>query len=260
MATLQLLDVSKTFSSRSGVVEALRPVSVEVEHGALVSIIGPSGCGKSTLFNIAAGLLPPTTGRVLIDDAEVTGQAGRVGYMLQKDLLLPWRTVIDNVILGLEVQRVAKRDARDRVRPFLQRYGLDGFEHHYPSELSGGMRQRAALMRTLLADATIVLLDEPFGALDTQTRSLMQEWLLAVKSELDKTILLVTHDVDEAVLLSDRIHVMTARPGEIKDTITIDLPRPRTIEMVTSPDFVEHKARVLATLRAETRRAFKLGA
>jgi ABC-type nitrate/sulfonate/bicarbonate transport system ATPase subunit len=252
--------VSKVFVSAAGIVPALEATDLEVGHGELVSIVGPSGCGKSTLFNVAAGLLEPTAGSVTIDGRDTTGRRGQVGYMLQKDLLLPWRTVLDNVILGLEVRGVPKRTAREQVRPYLQRYGLDGFEAHYPSQLSGGMRQRAALMRTLLGEPEIVLLDEPFGALDAQTRALMQEWLLAVKSEFDKTILLVTHDVDEAVLLSDRVHVMSARPGHIKSTITIDLPRPRNVEQVTTPEFVALKAAVLRELRDETRRAFRLGA
>ena len=252
--------MSKVFFSAAGIVKALEPIDLVVEHGELVSIVGPSGCGKSTLFNIAAGLLEPTTGAVSIDGRDAAGRRGQVGYMLQKDLLLPWRTVLDNVILGLEVRGVPKRAAREQVRPYLQRYGLDGFESHYPSQLSGGMRQRAALMRTLLGEPEIVLLDEPFGALDAQTRALMQEWLLAVKSEFDKTMLLVTHDVDEAVLLSDRVHVMSARPGHIKSTITVDLPRPRNVEQVTTPEFMASKAAVLRELRDETRRAFRLGA
>jgi ABC-type nitrate/sulfonate/bicarbonate transport system ATPase subunit len=260
VAQLELSEVSKTFESRAGTVEALEPTTLTVAHGQLVSIVGPSGCGKSTLFNIAAGLLEPTTGAVRLDGTEVTGQAGAVGYMLQKDLLLPWRTVLDNVILGLEVRGTAKQAARERVRPYLRQYGLDGFGDHYPSQLSGGMRQRAALMRTLLAEPEVVLLDEPFGALDAQTRALMQEWLLAVQSEFDKTILLVTHDVDEAVLLSDQVHVMSARPGRIKTTIPVELPRPRRVEQVTTADFMEHKAAILRELRDETRRAFRLGA
>jgi ABC-type nitrate/sulfonate/bicarbonate transport system ATPase subunit len=248
--------ISHTFAHPSGPVDVVRDVDLHVFPGELVSIVGPSGCGKTTLFNIAAGLLEPDRGRVLLDGVDQAGQRGHVGYMLQKDLLLPWRTVLANVVLGLEVRGVPRREAQERARPLLERFGLDGFEHHYPSQLSGGMRQRAALMRTMLFEPDVLILDEPFGALDAQTRGLMQEWLLTVKAEFDKTVLLVTHDVEEAVLLSNRIYVMTARPGRIKDCVTVDLPYPRTVETVTDPAFVAIKHSVLTTLRDEVRRAF----
>ena len=174
-------------------------------QGRFVSLIGPSGCGKSTIFNIVAGLLEPTGGRVLIDGADATGTIGRVGYMLQKDMLLPWRTVLDNVILGMEIQGVPLREARERALPLLRRYGLAGFEYLYPNALSGGMRQRAALLRTLLFDTDVILLDEPFGALDAQTKSQMQEWLLQLWADFGKTVVFVTHDVEEAIYLSDEV-------------------------------------------------------
>jgi ABC-type nitrate/sulfonate/bicarbonate transport system ATPase subunit len=224
-------------SSSSGGVLALDDISLDVGAGRFVCLLGPSGCGKSTIFNIAAGLLRPTAGSVRIDGEDVTGSIGTVGYMLQKDLLLPWRTVLDNVILGLELKGVPRRVARDRALPLLARYGLGGFEHRYPQALSGGMRQRAALLRTLLYDTEIVLLDEPFGALDAQTRSRMQEWLLTLWNDFHKTVIFVTHDVEEAVYLSDEIVVMTPRPGRVKARLAVDLPRPRARNIVSDPAF-----------------------
>src|SRR5437667_10738567 len=178
---LRIDHVSMAFPTPNGAFQALAPITLSIPQGRFVGLIGPSGCGKSTIFNIIAGLLEPTGGRVLIDDIDATGTIGRVGYMLQKDLLLPWRTVLDNVILGMEIQGVPLREARGRALPLLQRYGLAGFEYLYPNSLSGGMRQRAALLRTLLFDTDVILLDEPFGALDAQTKrrkqhSLFQFW------------------------------------------------------------------------------------
>ena len=196
-------------------------MSLTIPDGRLVSLIGPSGCGKSTLFSIIAGLLRPTTGDVLADGESIVGRPGHVAYMLQKSLLLPWRTIIDNIILAAEVRGVPKRESIARAQPLIEHYGLGGFEQHYPHELSGGMRQRASLLRTMLYDRDVVLLDEPFGALDAQTRLLMQSWLLQVWSDLGKTILFVTHDIDEAIYLSDEIYVFTARPGRIKAHIKI---------------------------------------
>jgi len=182
----------------------------------------------------------------MIDGADATGTIGRVGYMLQKDLLLPWRTLTDNIILGMEIQGVPLREAR--ALPLLQRYGLAGFEHAYPNALSGGMRQRAALLRTLLFDADVILLDEPFGALDAQTKLRMQEWLLALWSDFGKTVVFVTHDVEEAIFLSDEVHVMGTRPGRVIDTIAVALPRPRTRACTMSPEFIAMKERCLHLL------------
>ncbi|MBI1200931.1 MAG: ATP-binding cassette domain-containing protein [Rhodopseudomonas sp.] len=220
---------------------ALAPVDLDVPAGKFVSLIGPSGCGKSTIFNVIAGLQPPSTGRVVLDGEEATGTIGQVGYMLQKDLLLPWRTVLDNVALGMEIRGVPLKEARDRALPLLHRYGLGGFENRYPKALSGGMRQRAALLRTLLIDTDVVLLDEPFGALDAQTKAQMQEWLLQLFQDFGRTVIFVTHDVEEAVFLSDEIYVMASRPGRIIDQMTIDLPRPRDRSVISSPRFVAMK-------------------
>ena len=245
---LHVDDVSMTFRTPAGNFAALAPITLSIPQGRFASLIGPSGCGKSTIFNIIAGLLEPTGGRVMIDGVDATGTIGRVGYMLQKDLLLPWRTVLDNVILGMEIQAVPLRAARKRALPLLRRYGLSGFEYLYPNSLSGGMRQRAALLRTLMVDADVILLDEPFGALDAQTRTLMQEWLLQIWADFGKTVIFITHDVEEAVYLSDEIQVMAARPGRIIDSLAVDLPRPRARSIVTTPMFVRTKELCLALL------------
>jgi NitT/TauT family transport system ATP-binding protein len=238
---LILKDVSMVFESDGHTFTALTPIDLDVPAGRFISLIGPSGCGKSTIFNITAGLQRPTTGTVMIDGEDATGIIGQVGYMLQKDLLLPWRTVLDNVALGMEIRGVPKSEARERALPLLQRYGLGGFEHRYPSALSGGMRQRAALLRTLLIDVDVILLDEPFGALDAQTKAHMQEWLLQLFHDFGRTVIFVTHDVEEAIFLSDDVYIMGSRPGRIIDQMPIDLPRPRERSVVTSPRFVAMK-------------------
>ena len=247
---LTIDNVSMTFKTPTGVFHALAPVTLSIAQGRFVSLIGPSGCGKSTIFNIIAGLLEPTAGEVLIDGGDATGTIGRVGYMLQKDLLLPWRTVLHNVILGMEIQGVPLRQARERALPLLRKYGLSGFEYLYPNSLSGGMRQRAALLRTLLFDTDVILLDEPFGALDAQTKAHMQEWLMQLWSDFQKTVVFVTHDVEEAIFLSDEIHVMGTRPGRILERIAIPLPRPRDRSVTLSPEFVAIKERCLNLLTA----------
>ena len=244
-------DLSMTFQAPSGAFHALDRVSLAVPQGSFVSLIGPSGCGKSTIFNIVAGLQEPSQGRVLIDGVDATGTIGRVGYMLQKDLLLPWRTLTDNIILGMEIQGVPLREARARALPLLRRYGLAGFEHAYPRALSGGMRQRAALLRTLLFDTDVILLDEPFGALDAQTKLRMQEWLLQLWSDFTKTVVFVTHDVEEAIFLSDEVHVMGTRPGRIVETIPVALPRPRLRSCTTTADFIAVKERCLDLLHSQ---------
>ena len=242
--------VGMAFTTPAGTFRAVAPLDLAIESGRFVSLVGPSGCGKSTLFNIIAGLLQPTEGRVLIDGEDATGIIGRVGYMLQKDLLLPWRTVLDNVILGMEIQGRPLREARERALPLLQKYGLAGFEHLYPNSLSGGMRQRAALLRTLLFDTDVILLDEPFGALDAQTKVQMQEWLMQLWSDFKKTVVFITHDVEEAIFLSDEIHVMGTRPGRLLESIPITLRRPRERASALTPEFIAIKERCLALLTA----------
>jgi ABC-type nitrate/sulfonate/bicarbonate transport system ATPase subunit len=247
---LTIDNVSMTFSTQGGVFAALTDVSLTIPQGSFVSLIGPSGCGKSTLFNIIAGLQEPTGGRVLIDGIDATGLIGRVGYMLQKDLLLPWRPLIDNIILGMEIQGVPRRGARERALPLLRKYGLGGFEQAFPNALSGGMRQRAALLRTLLFDTDVILLDEPFGALDAQTKLQMQEWLLQLWSDFGKTVIFVTHDVEEALFLSDEVHVMGTRPGRVVESIPITFPRPRLRSRTAAPEFVALKEHCLELLRS----------
>jgi ABC-type nitrate/sulfonate/bicarbonate transport system ATPase subunit len=232
-------------------VRALDGVSFTLGRGEFVSIVGPSGCGKSTLFNVVSGLLRPTRGRVLLDGKDVTGETGHVGYMLQKDLLLPWRTVIGNIVLGASLRRGATRRDREEAATLAGRYGLGEFLHHYPHALSGGMRQRVAVMRTLALKADVLLLDEPFGALDAQTRLDMQMWLLSVCRDLNATILFVTHDIDEAIFLSDRVAVMKGRPGRIARDIAVNLPRPRGIDTLTSPDFIDFKRQAMALLHGD---------
>jgi ABC-type nitrate/sulfonate/bicarbonate transport system ATPase subunit len=224
-------------------------IELTVGAGEFVSIIGPSGCGKSTLLNIIAGLETPDSGTVLVAGHDSKPRLGQIGYMQQKDLLLPWRTVLDNTILGLELKGIPRRQARQRALELTGAFGLSGFENQYPFTLSGGMRQRAAFLRTVLLDHDVLLLDEPFGALDALTRVQMQEWLLELWESLHKTIVLITHDVDEAILLSDRVYVLTARPGKVTMVLEVDLPRPRDYGQVTGPDFASLKARLLEPLR-----------
>jgi ABC-type nitrate/sulfonate/bicarbonate transport system ATPase subunit len=247
-AKLRLDQIGMTFKTPAAPFEALAPVTLSIPQGRFISLIGPSGCGKSTIFNIVAGLLQPTSGRVFIDGSDATGTIGRVGYMLQKDLLLPWRTVLDNVILGMEIQGVPLKAARERALPLLRRYGLSGFEYLYPNALSGGMRQRAALLRTLLFDTDIMLLDEPFGALDAQTKSHMQEWLLQLWGDFGKTVVFVTHDVEEAIYLSDQMYVMATRPGRLIETIAVPIARPRARTVTLSPEFIAIKERCMQLL------------
>jgi ABC-type nitrate/sulfonate/bicarbonate transport system ATPase subunit len=246
---LEVQHLAKSFPGASGSVAALTDVDLVAAPGEFVTIIGPSGCGKSTLFNLVAGLDEPDAGIITLAGRAEGSRLGRVAYMPQKDLLLPWRTTLDNVVLPLELRGVPRAEARQRALALFPQFGLAGFERAYPATLSGGMRSRAAFLRTVLADGALLLLDEPFGALDALTRGQMQEWLLAVWERERRTTLFITHDVDEAIFLADRLYVMTPRPGRIAFTTTVPLPRPRTPEMLTAPTFVELKATLLATLR-----------
>jgi len=252
--------LARTFPGRDGAIVALDGVDLEVGDGEFVSIVGPSGCGKSTLFNILAGLLPPSGGRIRIDGEPTVDLLGRIGYMPQKDLLMPWRTVLDNVTLGLEMNGMRRREARARAGAQLARFGLSGFERRWPASLSGGMRQRAALLRTFLAGRELMLLDEPFGALDALTRQAMREWLLELWQSDRKTIVFVTHDVEEALYLSDRVYAMSARPGRIELCLQVGLERPRRPEIVSTPEFVALKERLLVPLREAARRQFEAAA
>jgi len=252
-----LHDIAKTFvdDGDGEEVVAVDGVSFDVRDAEFVTIVGPSGCGKSTILNVIAGLEEPTAGRIVIDGAEVADRRAHFGYMFQKDLLFPWRTIRNNVAVGLEVLGVPKKDARAQAQAILDRFDLGRFANKYPIQLSGGMRQRVALMRTLLCEREILLLDEPFGALDALTRSIMQEWLLGIWEKDHRTIIFITHDIEEAIFLSDRVLMMSARPGVIKDEIEIDLGRPRDHRIVTTPRFTELKKAILDQIYEESLKA-----
>jgi ABC-type nitrate/sulfonate/bicarbonate transport system ATPase subunit len=255
---LALDAVSATYVEDGQTLDALDSVSLTVADGELVALIGPSGCGKSTLLDIVAGLYAATSGEVRLDGTptRTAERLGRTAYMRQRDLLLPWRTAIDNAALALEVHGASRRDARAQAAARFAAFGLAGFEGAYPTQLSGGMRQRVAFLRTVLAERPLLLLDEPFGALDALSRVAMQSWLLdrwesalpATPHVARQAILLVTHDVDEAVFLADRVVVLTPRPGRVSHVETIDLPRPRVRELVTTSAFLAHRAALLTAL------------
>lgn len=249
---LDVRSVSKTFRDGGRAVQALADVSLSAFPGEFITIIGPSGSGKSTLFNLVTGLARPDAGAILINGEPVGHRTGLVGYMPQRDLLLPWRTVLNNVILGPELDGHPRQAARQRARDLLPLFGLEGFENAFPDTLSGGMRQRAALLRTFLTDRDVLLLDEPFGALDALTRRDLQRWLLDVWQRFRKTILFITHDVEEAVFLGDRVLVFSLRPGRIVRELHVDLPRPRQALSLVSEDLRRLEADLLDALeRAE---------
>ena len=258
-AKVRVEGVSKYMLQDGKPFAVLQDVNLYANAGEIVSLIGPSGCGKSTLLNIMAGLEQPSSGTLYLHGHRAEQRLGMVGYMQQKDLLLPWRNVLDNVILGLELRGISRRLARARALALMGQFGLKGFETAYPYALSGGMRQRAAFLRTILPEQEVFLLDEPFGALDALNRAQIHEWLLGLWETLHKTIVLVTHDVDEAIFLSDRVYVMTSRPGRVQLVQGINLPRPRRLEMVTTAPFVAFKTQLLAALRQEPAAAARDG-
>lgn len=246
MSGLRLRNISKTFYERGTATPAVHDVLFTAAPGEFITVIGPSGCGKSTVFNMITGLITPDSGEIVLNDRVINGQTGLVGYMPQRDLLLPWRSVLDNVILAPEIAGKPRDAARSRARDLLPTFGLEAFANAYPATLSGGMRQRAALLRTFLAERDVLLLDEPFGALDALTRRDLQEWLLGIWAQFKPTILFITHDVGEAVLLGDRVLVFSPRPGTIEHDIHIDLPRPRDD---TSEKFIRLQSHVFRALK-----------
>jgi len=249
MEKLKLIDISKDYTMKDGLTfKTLHHISMTINKGEFVSIIGPSGCGKSTLFNLISGLEIPTKGDILLDGKSILNQKGHVSYMPQKDHLLPWRTIIDNVIIGMEIRGISKKEARKKAEAYMSIFGLESFMHEYPSSLSGGMKQRAALFRTILLENDVLLLDEPFGALDEITRMQMQNWLLGIWKQLKHTILFVTHSIDEAVYLSDRIYVFSHRPATIKHVLDVQLPRERDPSIMTEKQFMEYKRELLMQL------------
>jgi ABC-type nitrate/sulfonate/bicarbonate transport system ATPase subunit len=232
-------------------VRALEPVSLAVAENDFITVLGPSGCGKSTLLRLVAGLDRPSGGRVLLDGRAVTAPGPDRGMVFQSYTLFPWLTVAENIAFGLVERGVPEKQRQETVAAYVERVGLSGFERHYPKQLSGGMQQRTAIARALANDPEILLLDEPFGALDNQTRGLMQELLLGIWERDRKTVMFVTHDIEEAIFVASRVVVMTARPGRIKAEVAVDLPHPRHYTMKTSPEFSALKARLTEEIRAE---------
>ena len=253
VATIELEDVSKTYNAnkRDGGVEAVRNVSMHVGSGEFVSIVGPTGCGKSTLMEIVAGLTDPTAGEVTIAGEPVTGPRRDVGVVFQKDSTFPWRTVLENVEFGLQMHGVTFDERRERSRDVIELVGLSGFEDTYPNELSGGMRQRVAIARTLVMNPAVMLMDEPFGALDEQTRIMLGDELLSIAAETEQTTLFITHSINEAIHLSDRVVVMSARPGQIKEIVEVDIPRPRNTDVFGSERFNDLSEQVWELLKPE---------
>jgi NitT/TauT family transport system ATP-binding protein len=250
-------NIVKRFETQDGVLLAVDDVSFNVVPGEFLSVIGPSGCGKSTLFNVIGGLLGGYDGRVSVAGETVRGPHASIGMIFQEESTFPWRTVIDNVAFPLEIAGMAKAERLERARHFVDLVGLDGFERRYPSELSGGMRQRVSMARTLASEPKILLMDEPFAALDEQTRLLLGDKVLQIQQDLKQTTLLITHNLTEAVQLSDRILVMTYRPGRTKRIVEIKLPRPRTSEIVSSDAFGRYVAQIWADLREEASKGLK---
>ena len=247
MEKLKVLGVSKSFDGES----VIRDIHIELREGELVSLLGISGGGKTTLFNVIAGLSLPDQGQVLLNGRDITGQPGNVSYMLQKDLLLPYRTIVDNVALPLRIKGAGKKEAREKASAYFGQFGLEGTEMKYPGQLSGGMRQRAALLRTYLFSADEALLDEPFSALDMLTKGAVHSWYLDVMERIRLSTLFITHDIDEAILLSDRIYLLTGRPGQITGELVIKEPRPRRKDFNLTEEFLAYKREILRRLGGE---------
>ena len=247
MKKLEVRNVSKSFDGKP----VLKDISVELIRGELVCLLGVSGVGKTTLFNIISGLLSPDDGQVLLDGKDITDQPGHISYMLQKDLLLPYRTIEDNAALPLLLKGMKKKEARMKVSPMFSQFGLEGTQKKYPSQLSGGMRQRAALLRTYMFSKDVALLDEPFSALDTITKSSMHKWYLKVMEQIQLSTLFITHDIDEAILISDRIYLLSGLPGEITGEIIINEPKPRRDDFNLTAEFLEYKRRIISSTQAD---------
>jgi len=248
---LEVNGISKSFFHRRQETNVLNNVTLKVEQQEFVSIIGPSGCGKSTLFHMIGGLVQPDAGTILMNGKAVTGQRGEISYMPQQPALFPWRTIEDNVLLAGEIKGALHDDSREEARAWLAKVGLSGFEKAYPHMLSGGMQQRAAFLRALLAPQELMLLDEPFSALDALTRSEMQRWLLELWEENRRSVLFITHNIEEALLLSNRIYVFSGRPGSILHTVEVPFPRPRRDEITDSPEFLKLKRQLSLWMREE---------
>lgn len=245
---LNIVNLHHSYSTKQERLFVIEDLQLSLKKGEFVSLIGPSGCGKSTLFNLIAGLELPERGEILLDDTSIIGKRGHISYMMQKDLLFPWKTVLENVLLGASITKQDMESAKREALELLPLFGLKGYEHYYPSVLSGGMKQRAALLRTFLHKKDLLLLDEPFGALDALTRENMHEWLLEIWSKLQRSVLFITHSMEEAIFLSDRIYVLAPRPTKVVKEIVVPLKRPRTKEMKVSSEFVEVKQQLMKNL------------
>ena len=238
-ALIRVTDVAKTYRTVDGDVESLRPISLDIAEGEFVVVVGPSGCGKSTLLKLIAGLLPVSAGTITLNDRKIDGPPDNVGIVFQSPVLLAWRSVLGNVLLQIDLRRLPREPYLARAHALLAMTGLSDFARKYPWQLSGGMQQRAAICRALVHDPAVLLMDEPFGALDAMTREKMNLELQRIWSETGKTVLFITHSIPEAVFLADRVVVMTERPGAIAAVYDVDLPRPRSLGMMGNPEFVE---------------------
>lgn len=244
MSLLKAEHITKSYGGR----RIIEDISIHLEKGELVSLLGVSGSGKTTLFHILSGLVTPEEGHVFLHEEEVTSSPGKISYMLQKDLLLPHKKVIDNVSLPLVLKGMKKADARAKADPLFEEFGLNGTQYQYPGQLSGGMRQRAALLRTYLSSDGVALLDEPFSALDTLTKTSIHKWYLNIMQHIDLSTLFITHDIDEAILLSDRIYILNGKPGTIKDEIIIKEKKPRSEDFALSEEFLQYKRLIISKL------------
>jgi NitT/TauT family transport system ATP-binding protein len=249
---IEISDVSKTYKTRDGDVPSLRPIDFNVRDGEFVVVVGPSGCGKTTLLKMLAGLLPPSSGEIRIDGKAITKPHAGVGIVFQTAMLLPWRSVFDNVMMPVEVKNLPREEYKKRAQALLDMVGLQGFEDKFPWQLSGGMQQRASICRALVHDPKIVLMDEPFGALDAMTRERMNVELQRIQRETSKTVLLITHSIPEAVFLADRILVMSERPGTIAAVYDVPLARPRTLDVLADPVFIELSQTIRRHFNAKT--------
>ena len=244
LTKLKMDNIYKEYDTRNGKTIALNGVNLDIKENEFICVVGPSGCGKSTLLNIIAGLLEPTSGSVFLDGKKIEGTGVERGVVFQGYALFPWRTVLQNVMFGLEIKKMPKAQAEEIARKYIKAVGLEGFEHSFPKELSGGMRQRVAIARAYAVNPEVLLLDEPFGALDAQTRVQLQTELLNTWQNEKKTCFFITHDVDEAIILAQRVIIMSARPGRIKKIVDIDIPYPRTQATKTEPRFLELKTEI----------------
>lgn len=244
MEILKAENINKSFGEK----QVLNKVSITLNEGEIVSLLGVSGSGKTTLFNILSGIYEPDSGSVYLNGRDITGKPGEISYMLQKDLLFPYRKVIDNICLPLIIKGMKKKQAREKAAPYFEIFGLEGTEYQYPADLSGGMRQRAALLRTYLSSNGVALLDEPFSALDTITKSKIHKWYLDIMNQINLSTVFITHDIDEAILLSDRIYILSAQTGSVDKEIIIDVPKPRPNDFNLTDEFLHYKRKIVQAL------------